>query len=57
MIEKEQEIRAALDGICERLKIPGHLFLYLEGNKIKFVGNLSLTAVMPFIIEWMTKRG
>ena len=56
MIEKEQEIKASLEGICERLNIPGHLFLYLEGEKIRFVGNLSFSALMPILIEWMTRK-
>jgi len=56
LIEKEQEIKASLEGICERLNIPGHLFLYLEGEKIRFVGNLSFSALMPILIEWMTRK-
>ena len=56
MMDKEVELRAALQGLSERLRIEGYLYLYLEGDKIKIVGNMSLSALAPLILEWVVKR-
>ena len=52
----EVELNAALKGICDRLSVPGHLLLYLEGDKIKFTGNITLSALMPLVLEWLSKK-
>ena len=55
-IDRETELRAALEGLAERLGIKGYLHLYLDGDRIKFTGNMSISALTPFLIDWLSRK-
>ena len=47
----EAAVKAAVDNLCERLKIPGFIFLYLDGGNIKVVGEMSVAELLPMILR------
>jgi len=55
-MERESELKAALEGLSERLGIKGFLYLYLEGDKVKMTGNMSMDALSPIILKIMERR-
>ena len=56
VIDKETELKSAIQAVCENLGVKGHLLLFLEGDRIKFVGNLPLSALAPLLGELIAKR-
>ena len=54
--DKEYELKVALEGLAERLGIKGYLHLYLDGDRIKFTGNMSISALTPFLIDWLSRK-
>jgi len=47
----EEEVRAAIENACQRLNIPGYLFLFMDGDRAKIVGNMSLSAIIPVLLN------
>ena len=56
MENRESELKASLEGLSERIGIKGFLYLYLEGDKIKMTGNMSMDALSPIILKLMERR-
>ena len=57
MIDKEAELKIAVQAVCERMDVKGHLLLYMmDGNRIKFTGDLPLSALAPLLTELIAKR-
>lgn len=57
MMDKEAELKAAVQSVCENLGFKdGFLLLFMDGNKIKFTGNLPLSALAPLLTEIIAKR-
>ena len=58
MINTDSEIKQAIEGIFQRYNKKGYLVIYLdEGDRVKFTGNMSLSALAPMLMEWVIKRG
>ena len=54
---KEIELKEAISGLCERLGVKGHLFLYLaEGDKVKIMGDISFSALAPMLMSYLAKK-
>ena len=53
---KEIELKEAISGLCERLGVKGHAFLWLEGDKIQMTGNMSFSALTPLLLHYLTKK-
>ena len=56
MVNRESDLREAVEAVCQRLGVKGHLLLYLDGDKIRFTGNMSLSALLPIVLEWVGKK-
>ena len=52
----ENELKEAIDRVCSALEVKGHILIYLDGDKLKFTGNLSVSALAPLLMEWLTKK-
>ena len=58
MVNTDSDIRLAIEGIFLRYSKKGYLVFYLdEGDRVKFTGNMSLSALAPMLMEWVIKRG
>lgn len=55
MINKEEELKEAINSICENNNIKGHLFLYMDEKKIKCVGNAEMSALTPLLPALLKK--
>lgn len=51
----EQDLRDAIDNICSTQGVKGHLFIYLDGDKLKFIGNISVSALAPLLMDWFMR--
>jgi len=57
MIDKESELKAAVQSVCENLGFKdGFLLLFMDKDRIKFTGNLPLSALAPLLTELIAKR-
>lgn len=45
------ELGEALNSLAERYGLSGHVLLYLDGGKVKIVGEMSLTALAPYLMK------
>ena len=52
----EPELKAVVEDACNRFSVPGFLLLYLDGQKIKMTGNLTMNALMPFIVSALAQK-
>ncbi len=58
-MDKDTELKSALEELHARFGIKGYLDLYIEGDRIKGIVNISwsaLTPILPMILEYMAKR-
>jgi len=53
---REEELKSTVASTCERLGIKGHLLVYLDGDRVKFTGDISFSALLPVIMEAMAKK-
>ena len=53
---QEHELREALNSITERFNLKGHLFLYLEGDRIKMIGDISLSSLAPLLMKALAEK-
>ena len=53
----EEELRQAVGAVCERFGAKGHLLIYLDSvdGKVKFAGNIALTALTPLLMAVIAK--
>ena len=56
MIEKEQELKAGIQGLCDRLGVRGHLLMYVEEGRVKFTGDLDPAVLAPFVIKYVVNK-
>ena len=54
--DQEHELKEAISSLCERYQIKGHLLLYLDGDRIRFVGDLSFSAVAPLFFKYLADK-
>jgi len=54
--DREIELKEALSTLAQRYNISGHLFLYLDETKVRFVGDMSLAALMPFMVKAVSDK-
>jgi len=48
---EESEVKASIENVCQRLRIPGYIFLYLDGSNIKAIGEMSVAELLPIILR------
>lgn len=53
---ESQELQDAVTAICQRFGVNGFLFSFLDGDKIKISGNLSLAEVAPLILKYTMSK-
>ena len=46
---REEELKEALSSLSERYGLQGHLFFYIEDDRIKSIGDISITALAPLV--------
>jgi len=54
--EKESELKREVFEACERCGIKGSILLYLDGDRMKVIGDISLSALTPLLLGYLTKR-
>ena len=52
----QEEVRSAIAAISDRMGIKGSLFLYLEHDRVRIVGDFSLSALAPLLVSYLAKR-
>ncbi len=55
----EDKIKRDVDFLATNNGVQGYLFAYIDGEKLKFTGNMSLRALTPFmdkIVPLLMKR-
>ena len=55
-MDKEQELKHGLEGLCTNVGISGHLLLYLDDNKIRFTGNMTLSSLAPLLLKVLAEK-
>ena len=51
-----QELQDAITAICQKFGVNGFLFSYLDGDKVKISGNLSLAEVAPLLMKYTISK-
>lgn len=54
--DEEIELKEALDNLGERFHLAGQLFLYIEGTRVKVIGNMSFAALAPIIMRTISDK-
>ena len=52
----ERELKEAISSLCTRYQIKGHLLLYLDSEKVRFVGDLSFSAIAPLLLKYLADK-
>ena len=55
-VDKESELKVGLEKLTSQLGFGSYIFLYLEGNRVKIIGDLSLSALAPLLWKWLAKE-
>ena len=52
----ENELKEAIERISNTQGVKGYIYAYLDNDKFKGNITISLVALAPFIMEWLTKK-
>ena len=53
---EELQMKAEVQAIIDRYNANGFLLLVLDGDKIKFSGNVKLTSLVPVILKYSAEK-